>query len=1001
LNIRYFTALSSLLFLTLTLTVSGTGTPPFRQFNSSNGLPSSTTFDILQDREGFIWIATQGGAVRFDGKNYVTYKAADGLNSTSVVAMTENGRGEIFFGTYQSGINVLRNGKFYNYFYDREGNQFACSYLFSADTDGSGERLWSYKNSSFLYSLRDKKGSGERLQDVEIRKVLLNRAEMINNRMLISTSQGLFTLNEGSIARLSIKGLPEEPLYKITPSSDGSFLVSGKKVIYRIKNDRVIRTYNIRGSAGSSDINEMLEDSFGNIWFSLMNSGLYLIRKDTGEETDLSQQTGLKNTSVTSMMQDREGNVWISTYGKGVFCFHDLYISVMNEYNNLSSNNIKNVMLLASGEIAAGTSDGLNIFRDGKFFRPPSFALRAQPEYIHHFHVNGAGLTVAGVYSFRGLTRFNYNGLEFRLINRPAFFIRKDGSVLAGLFDNGIDLISDPDGAQTQSDPLRLFGESLKSVRVNDLTEDKNGTVWVAASRGICRISGLTLNGSALSGKQEYYPDDPVLSNSVISVTEDKNGNIWFAGERGIAVYDIKANTLRSWQKYNGTDVSQAACIAFDKENRLWVGTMTGLLVFDSEKTLRFNRYTGFPAAGVQALFYDPVKNRMLTGTSDGIVIFDIGMYENYPQIRSTVKILTIQNGNKSLPFAPVINIGPEERNMTIEYSALLFSAPDAVSFHYKLDGSTGTTESEYLTFANLSPGEHILTIAAHDDNSGTGNNAQIVINVIPYFTETGLFRILLTGAFLLIVFALVKIRLGVQAGKTAEKLDTINKINEMKHQALSAMMNPHFVFNSLNSVQYLVNSNRNEDANNYIAMMAQLMRKNLDASARGFILVSEETERLKLYLELEKMRFSDRFRYEIIIDPGISPDKLEIPNMIIQPFVENSIWHGLSESGSEGLITIQFEMIHEESSEQILRIKITDNGIGYSRSIKKKTNDHISRGMSIIEERLKLLSKKLDIEKPIVIDDLGEKSDDASGTEIIIYLPEPLIRHVKDISAH
>jgi len=186
-----------------------------------------------------------------------------------------------------------------------------------------------------------------------------------------------------------------------------------------------------------------------------------------------------------------------------------------------------------------------------------------------------------------------------------------------------------------------------------------------------------------------------------------------------------------------------------------------------------------------------------------------------------------------------------------------------------------------------------------------------------------------------------------------------------------------------------LVNSDRKEDANNYIAMMATLMRKNLDASSSGFISISDEIERLKLYLEIEKMRFSDRFTFSISVDENINPDTTLIPNMIIQPFVENSIWHGIIESDHKGKITVSFAL----SSNSVIDIKISDNGVGYTKSKQMQKNGHISKGIAIIEERLKLLSQKMEMPSPIVIEDLGNTSDDSQGTEIIISLPEPLFK--------
>jgi len=226
--------------------------------------------------------------------------------------------------------------------------------------------------------------------------------------------------------------------------------------------------------------------------------------------------------------------------------------------------------------------------------------------------------------------------------------------------------------------------------------------------------------------------------------------------------------------------------------------------------------------------------------------------------------------------------------------------------------------------------------------------------------------------------------------------LELTERINELKHQALSAMMNPHFIFNSLNSVQYLINSNRNEEANDYIAVMAKLIRKNLDTAGNAFILLSEEIKRLILYLDLEKLRFQDGFSYDLITGVDVDAKSIMIPNMIIQPFVENTLWHGILNSGSKGRITISFSFEDVDIDSVICRsllIKVTDNGIGITEAKKNKKEDHTSKGIQIIEERLRLLSAKMELPKPIMFDDLSSHDDDSHGTEVIILLPPQLYK--------
>lgn len=968
--------------------------PPYHKFTASDGLPSSTVFDILQDRDGFIWIAGLGGVVKYDGLRFTTFRAKDGLNVTSTVALAQKTNGDIFFGSYENGISVLRNGKIRNYFRDTDGKQFLCSYLFITNDPQKGELLWIYKNSGRLHPLRDIGGKGARLPEVKVEKNATNRVAVINDRVLITTNFGLYELKAGQAVPLDIDGLPRESLFKVCRGRDGSFLVGSSGMIYRVTGSRVTERYRITVPAVSNEVNEMIEDRSGNIWFSLVNGGIYMIDRRTGAEIDIATRTGLKNTNITSLIEDREGNIWIGTYGKGVFCFHNRYLSIFNEFDGLSNNIVNSVMVTPTGEVVAGTTDGVNVLMDGKFFRPPGFSLPAQPEYIYHVDKSANTIHVAGVFYCRIPEVVNYRGLNFKLFNRPAFHTRKGGTMILALFSNGIDLWTDPFTTDKPIGEIRIFSDSVMVFRINDIMEDNRGNIWLATSKGLCRVRDLKLKSGKLTGERTYFPDDIVAGAPLKSVTIDRAGDAWFTGEKGIAVYRQRTGKITSWTKFGGADLSQATSIAFDAEDRLWIGTMSGLYIIDGSRVHRFNRMNGLPSSEVLSLSCDTGKNNMYIGTSDGLVRFDIALYNSTPVVKPDVRFVGFHDRTTPGPLSTTIEVQPENRNIRLDFSPLLFASPDAVTYRYGFDGKYTTTDDGFVSFANLDPGEHSFSIIAIDGNSHPGKPLKMVIDVIPVFTETLGFRLILISIFLVVVFIGVRVRLNSSAKKAAEELKMTERINELKHQALSAMMNPHFVFNSLNSVQYLVNSNRNEDANNYIAMMAQLMRKNLDASASGFILISEEIDRLKLYLELEKMRFSDKFDYRISVDDGLSSQTIMIPNMIIQPFVENSIWHGLSDSKSDGLITIHFGMEEDSASNRILRIRITDNGIGISNAMKKRNNEHISRGMSIIEERLKLLSVKMEIPKPIVIDDLGEKAIDSSGTEIIISLPGPLYKY-------
>ena len=199
--------------------------------------------------------------------------------------------------------------------------------------------------------------------------------------------------------------------------------------------------------------------------------------------------------------------------------------------------------------------------------------------------------------------------------------------------------------------------------------------------------------------------------------------------------------------------------------------------------------------------------------------------------------------------------------------------------------------------------------------------------------------------------------------------------------------MNPHFIFNSLNSVNQFIAQNNELEANKYLSSYSRLMRNILENSNKDFTPLSTELEQLKEYLDLEHMRFSDKFVYKIDVDESLDSDHIVVPNMLIQPQLENAIWHGLRYKESGGLLYLSVKA--EGSS---LCVKIEDNGIGLKKSNELKTRhqkEHHSRGLTNTRERIKLLNSLYNMHITI---EITEKEDDGKDTGVIVLLRFPLI---------
>lgn len=238
----------------------------------------------------------------------------------------------------------------------------------------------------------------------------------------------------------------------------------------------------------------------------------------------------------------------------------------------------------------------------------------------------------------------------------------------------------------------------------------------------------------------------------------------------------------------------------------------------------------------------------------------------------------------------------------------------------------------------------------------------------------------ILTGILALILLSIIigiLIRYYIKKKREKEKIEIRSKINILEQKALQASMNPHFLYNILSTIQYFISQDNNQTANTILSKFAKLMRKHLEICMNSTIPLIEEIQYLDLYLSLEKIRFARKLEYSINFSPEVSEDDIFIPSLMIQPFVENAIWHGLMPKEDGGYIKIDIDI-----NDNILIISIIDNGIGILNSLNSKKSVHISRGIELIQERINLMNQLSDRKITISQDQMGEE-----GTQVLISI--------------
>jgi sensor histidine kinase YesM len=287
-----------------------------------------------------------------------------------------------------------------------------------------------------------------------------------------------------------------------------------------------------------------------------------------------------------------------------------------------------------------------------------------------------------------------------------------------------------------------------------------------------------------------------------------------------------------------------------------------------------------------------------------------------------------------------------------------------------------------------LAPGDYkFIAKAVNHQNKESDQTVEIKFMIYPAYWQTIWFQLFL-GVVLFIIFLcgiLVRIRL---IKKKEEEKTRLNKmLGELELTALKAQMNPHFIFNSLGSIQNLINRDKKTEANIYLSKFAKLLRLTLDNSDKKEIPLADEINMLELYLGLEALRFNNQFEYKIEMDESVDIYEVKIPTMILQPFCENAIKHGLLPKKAEAILLLQFETTEDNT----LHCIIQDNGIGRVQREKLKESSvsgHISKGIKITRNRLELVNQLRNKPAEIKITDLYDEENKAVGTRVDILIP-------------
>jgi hypothetical protein len=524
----------------------------------------------------------------------------------------------------------------------------------------------------------------------------------------------------------------------------------------------------------------------------------------------------------------------------------------------------------------------------------------------------------------------------------------------------------------------KLIEEFIIPVRATCLSFDQQGILWLGSAGGLWSFS----NGKFT----DHSADDPLLKNRIEFIRFDAGGTMWMATRGAGVLYLGKNKHIRQFSSRDGLASDICRSLFIDKENLVWVATNHGISCIDpgnKKNTIRNFGIAGDLLGEVNSI--TRTGNTLWAGTGQGLIAFDAHLIFS-SSADPPVHLVSVGINGKNFPgMSMPPDLKYDENSISFSFVGLSYKAHGNIRYRYRLEGLetdwTITTATQ-IHYAKLPPGNYRfeVTVIRTDGTAGT-HIASVNFTIATPFWKTWWFITICSVIFCVTVLLLFRYRLKLERDRSK----TANRITLLELSALRAQMNPHFIFNAMNSIQHFILDNDKLSAQKYLSQFSRLIRSVLENSRQSTITLDQEIEALKLYTGLEKLRASRPFTVAIETDENLKAEVLRIPPLIIQPYVENAILHGLMPlRDKDGHLSITFRMVGD-----LLECVIDDNGVGRQKAKLRSQNDvHHSVGLSITGRRIEILNQDNKETIGVTIEDKISEKGEPAGTRVIVLIP-------------
>jgi ligand-binding sensor domain-containing protein/signal transduction histidine kinase len=912
-------------------------------WDSDSGLPQNSVDAILQTSDGYLWLGTQEGLVRFDGVRFTIFDTRNtpAMPDDWTLALRQTRDGTLWIGTGE-GLVRERDGKFEAWPKDHPlGSAFIPQLLESRDG-----ALWIASNKG----LTRIDGKGTRVfteRDGWRSGAVSAVAEDARGRIWVGSRRALALFESGHLRPLSGKGVPDGVTALLADPSGGMWAGTVQGLVHI--DDSGVRTWGPGEGLTNTHIQVLYRDAEGVLWIGT-TGGLFRFWRNAFESLTR-DNGGLSSEDVGSIFEDREGSLWVGTRDGGLNRLKDERIANYSSRQGLPDDRVWTVFEDREHNIWAGTTDGsLSRLAPGaaKFesvahFDARVLALAQDPSGDLWVGTRGAGL-----FRMHGTKLFHFTAGEgFPAIVVFALCVDRDGSVWIG--SGGTGLYRYRDGKITQYTSYR---DGLAADVVFSLYQDRGGTLWIGTFGG-----GLS---RFRDGKfTTLTARDGLAHNNVMSILEDAGGTFWFGTRGGLSRW--KDGTFTSYRQATGLFHDAVQSVLADDRGYLWLTSNRGIFRVRSDELdaaarggVTMLHPVGFTTAkGMRSVECNNGQHggfrshdgRFWFATVKGLAMADPGLIRLNP-VPPKVVVESVVSGRQTLAGVTGLTLPPARRDLELHYTALSFRNPTALRFRYRLEGfdhgwiEAGGRRAAYYT--NLPAGHYrFRVLAGNEDGVWSEEGAVSDLTLEQSLTESSWFRLLCLAAAAVLAWSAHRLRSRQLAAREALRA----AVFEAKLSALQSQLQPHFLFNALNSLLPLVGSEPAR-AKKMIVRIGDLLRASLLSETAPMVSLERDLALLDEYLDIERMRFRDRIQIEI--DADAVSREAQVPSFLLQPLVENAIKHAAHPRTGRVRIRIGARVEGEH-----LTLTVRDDGPGMPLAEAGPSN---GIGLANIRRRLEML---------------------------------------------